>query len=140
MTFLGCQINLYNYSISLSINDVSLFHEVAALKQELHKTKAALNISNGKLRLKEELAVTAIAAQEAAERSLRLADTRAVELRRQVEELTRQLEEAEKHEHNSHKVRRICWPWQVFKLSSGNIASNRVGNAKRMLPEMQALI
>ncbi|KAL5139701.1 Uncharacterized protein HKD37_10G029534 [Glycine soja] len=113
---------------------------VAALKQELHKTKAALNISNGKLRLKEELAVTAIAAQEAAERSLRLADTRAVELRRQVEELTRQLEEAEKHEHNSHKVRRICWPWQVFKLSSGNIASNRVGNAKRMLPEMQALI
>ena len=114
---------IYNYSISLSINDMSLFLEVAALKQELHKTKAALDISNGKLRLKEELAITAIAAQEAAERSLRLADTRAVELRRQVEELTRQLEEAEKHEHNSHKVRRICWPWQVFKLSSGNIAS-----------------
>ncbi|KAG4907921.1 hypothetical protein JHK86_056405 [Glycine max] len=113
---------------------------VAALKQELHKTKAALDISNGKLRLKEELAITAIAAQEAAERSLRLADTRAVELRRQVEELTRQLEEAEKHEGNSHKVRRICWPWQVFKMSSSNIASTRVGNAKRMLPEMQALI
>ncbi|ESW15429.1 hypothetical protein PHAVU_007G072200 [Phaseolus vulgaris] len=114
--------------------------KVAALKQELHKTKIALNISNGKLRLKEELAITAIAAQEAAERSLKLADTRAVELRRRVEELTRQLEEAEKRESNIHKVRRICWPWQIFKLTSANVANTRVGNAKRMLPEMQALI
>ncbi|TKY51315.1 hypothetical protein E2542_SST22826 [Spatholobus suberectus] len=113
---------------------------VAALKQELHKTKAALDISNGKLRLKEELAMTAIAAQEAAERSLQLADTRAVELRRRVEELTRQLEEAEKRERNSHKVRRLCWPWQLFKLRSGSMANTRVGNTKRMLPEMQALI
>ncbi|KAL2324547.1 hypothetical protein Fmac_023605 [Flemingia macrophylla] len=113
---------------------------VAALKQELHKTKAALDISNGKLRLKEELAITAITAQEAAERSLQLADTRAVGLRRQVEELTRQLEEAEKRERNSHKVRRLCWPWQLFKLRFGNIANTRVENTKRMLPEMQALI
>lgn len=113
---------------------------MAALKQELHKTKAALDISNGKLRLKEELAMTAIAAQQAAERSLQLADTRAVELRQRVEELTRQLEEAEKRERNSHKARRLCWPWQLFKLSSGSITNTRVGNAKRMLPEMQALI
>ncbi|RDY03645.1 hypothetical protein CR513_12737, partial [Mucuna pruriens] len=113
---------------------------VGALKQELHKTKAALDISNGKLRLKEELASSAIVAQEAAERCLHLADTRAVELRRRVEELTRQIEEAEKRESNSHKVRRICWPWQVFKLSSVNLSNTRVGNAKRMLPEMQALI
>ncbi|KAK7343694.1 hypothetical protein VNO77_12644 [Canavalia gladiata] len=113
---------------------------VGALKQELQKTKGALDISNGKLRIKEELAVTAIAAQEAAERSLQLADSRAVELRQQVEELTRQLEEAEKRERNSHKVRRICWPWQLFKLSYVNNANTRVGNAKRMLPEMQALI
>lgn len=117
-----------------------IFHEVAALKQELQKTKAALDISNGKLRLKEELAITAIAAQEAAERSLQLADSRAVELRRRIEELTRQLEEAEKRERSSHKVRRICWPWQVFKFSSSNIAHSRVGNAKRMLPEMQAFL
>ncbi|CAJ1977033.1 unnamed protein product [Sphenostylis stenocarpa] len=113
---------------------------VAALKQELHKTKTALDISNGKLRLKEELAITAIAAQEAAERSLKLADSRTVELRGRVEEITRQLEEAEKRESNIHKVRRICWPWQVFKLTSANVANTRVGNAKRMLPEMQALI
>ncbi|KOM35951.1 hypothetical protein LR48_Vigan02g210100 [Vigna angularis] len=108
---------------------------VAVLKQELHKTKTNLDISNGKLRLKEELAMTAITAQEAAERSLKLADARAVELRGRVEELTRQLEETDKCENNIHKVRRICWPWQFFKL-----ANTGVGNAKRMLPEMQALI
>lgn len=118
-----------------------MFLEVTALQQELQKTKAALDISNGKLRLKEELASTAIAAYEAAERSLHLADSGAVELRKRVEELTRQLEEAEKRARSSHKVRRrICWPWQVFKLSSGNIGNSRVGNAKRMLPEMQALL
>ncbi|XP_057427590.1 uncharacterized protein At3g49055 isoform X2 [Lotus japonicus] len=120
--------------------------EVKAGKNEIEerdklKTKAALDISNGKLRLKEELASTAIAAYEAAERSLQLADSGAVELRKRVEELTRQLEEAEKRARSSHKVRRrICWPWQVFKLSSGNIGNSRVGNAKRMLPEMQALL
>ncbi|KAJ1391027.1 hypothetical protein SESBI_36952 [Sesbania bispinosa] len=114
---------------------------VAALKQELQKTKAALDIANGKLRLKEELATAAIVAQEAAERSLHLADSRAVELRQRIEELTRQLEEAEKREHSSHKVRRVCWPWQLFKLSSGNIANtSRIGNTKRMLPEMHALL
>lgn len=115
---------------------------VAALKQELQKTKGALDISNGKLRLKEELAMAAIAAQEAAERSLKLADSRGVELRRQIEELTRQLEESEKHERNSsHKVsRRICWPWPVFRLSSSNIATSRIGNAKRMIPEMQSFL
>lgn len=114
---------------------------MAALKQELQKTKGALEISNGKLRLKEELAMTAIAAQEAAERSLKLADSRGVELRRWIEELTRQLEESEKRECNSHKVsRRICWPWQVFRLSSSNIATSRIGNAKRMIPEMQSFL
>ncbi|KAK7391356.1 hypothetical protein VNO78_19771 [Psophocarpus tetragonolobus] len=113
---------------------------VAALEQELQKTKTALDISNGKLRLKEELAITAIAAQEAAERSLQLADSRTVELRGMVEELTRQLEEAEKGERKCHKLRRVCWPWQVFKLSSVNIANTRVANAITKLPEMQALI
>jgi thermostable 8-oxoguanine DNA glycosylase len=117
-----------------------MFREVATLKQELQKTKGALDISNGKLRLKEELAMTAIAAQEAAEKSLQLIDSRGVELRRRIEELTRQLEEAEKRERNSRKVRRICWPWQVFRLSSSNIADSRIGNSKRMLPEMQSFL
>ncbi|XWS61187.1 hypothetical protein CRYUN_Cryun07bG0104000 [Craigia yunnanensis] len=38
---------------------------VVILKQELEKTKAALEISNGKLKLKEELAAAAMAAQAA---------------------------------------------------------------------------
>ncbi|XP_057734652.1 uncharacterized protein At3g49055 [Arachis stenosperma] len=95
---------------------------VDALKLELQKTKGALEISRGKLRLKEEVAATAIAAQEAAERSLKLADTRAVELRERMEELTKQLEEADKRERTTHKRRRrrrrLCWPWQLFNLAS----------------------
>ncbi|XP_028806205.1 uncharacterized protein At3g49055 isoform X2 [Neltuma alba] len=114
---------------------------VDALKQELQRTKAALDISNGKLRLKEELASTAIAAQAAAERSLQLADNRAIELRHRIEELTRHIEEAEKKERSSRKWRRICWPWEVFKFISGSNTSNtKVGTVKRMLPEMQALV
>lgn len=129
------------YSIS-SLHCFLSIHKVTALKQELQKTKAALDIANGKLRLKEELASTAMAAQAAAERSLQLADSRALELRRRIDELTRHLEEAEKKERHSGKMRRrMCWPWQVFKLSfGGNAANTRVGNVRRMLPEMQALI
>ena len=110
-----------------------MFLKVDALQKELQKTKAALDISNGKLRLKDELASAAMAAQAAAEKSLQLADRRAIELRQRIEELTRQLEEAEKRERNSHKARRICWPWQIFKFRT-------TGNVKRMLPEMQALV
>ncbi|KAE8736432.1 U-box domain-containing protein kinase family protein, putative isoform 1 [Hibiscus syriacus] len=54
--------------------------EAVILKQELDKTKAALEISNGKLKLKEELAAAAIAAQAASERSLKLVDSRAAGL------------------------------------------------------------
>lgn len=111
------------------------------MKQELQRTKTALDISNGKLRLKEELASAAMAAQAAAERSLQLADNRAIELRRRIEEMTRHIEEAEKRERSSRKTRRICWPWEVFKFISGSNTSNtRVGTVKRMLPEMQALM
>ncbi|KAJ7974170.1 putative ATP binding protein [Quillaja saponaria] len=113
---------------------------VAVLKQELQKTKAAFDISNGKLKLKEELASTAMAAHAAAERSLQLADRRAVELREGIEELTKQIEEVEKREHNRHKVRHICWPWRSLRMNSVSVANTRVQNVKRMLPEMQALL
>ncbi|KAJ8536788.1 hypothetical protein K7X08_035189 [Anisodus acutangulus] len=69
---------------------------VNILNQELEKTRAALRTSKSKLQLKDELEATAIAAREAAERSLQLADSRATELHKQIEELTRQLEVAEK--------------------------------------------
>ncbi|KAJ0098843.1 hypothetical protein Patl1_20148 [Pistacia atlantica] len=109
---------------------------VLILKQELEKTKNALEISNGKLKLKEELASAAMTAQAAAERSLQLADSRAAGLRERIEELTRQLEEAESKERSRRKVRHICWPWRILRLNP----TNNSNNVKRMLPEMQALL
>ncbi|XP_028084005.1 uncharacterized protein At3g49055 isoform X2 [Camellia sinensis] len=108
--------------------------------QELEKTKAALDISNGKLKLKEELAAAAMAAQAAAERSLKLADSRAAGHHGRIEELTRQLEEAESRERNRHKVRHICWPWRFLKANRANNTNPRFRNSSRMLPEMQALL
>lgn len=102
----------------------------------MEKTKNALEISNSKLKLKEEVASAAMTAQAAAERSLQLADSRAAELRERIEELTRQLEEAESKERSRRKVRHICWPWRVLRSN----ATNNTNNVKRMLPEMQALL
>lgn len=110
------------------------------LKQELEKTKTALDISNGKLKLKEDLAAAAMAAQAAAERSLQLADSRAAELRERIEELTRQLEEAESRDRNRLRVRHVCWPWRALKVNPASNTNTRVGSVRRMLPEMQALL
>ncbi|KAH0686815.1 hypothetical protein KY290_018000 [Solanum tuberosum] len=112
---------------------------VNILKQELEKTRAALHISNCKLQLKDEIEAAAIAAWEAAERSLQLADSRATELRKQIEELTRQLEVAEKKERiNRRRVRHVCWPMRALKFCP---ATNTTGirNVTQMLPEMHTL-
>ncbi|MED6121123.1 hypothetical protein PIB30_027333 [Stylosanthes scabra] len=85
---------------------------VGALKQELQRTKSSVETWKGKLRIKEEVAAAAIAAQEAAERSLKLADKRAVELRQMIEQLNKQLEEADKRERTGTRPTRFCWPWQ----------------------------
>ncbi|XWS50492.1 hypothetical protein CRYUN_Cryun12cG0091800 [Craigia yunnanensis] len=58
---------------------------VVILKQELEKTKADLEISNGKLKLKEELAAAGMAAQAAAEVSA-AGCSRATGLRERIEE------------------------------------------------------
>ncbi|KAF2320426.1 hypothetical protein GH714_027488 [Hevea brasiliensis] len=65
---------------------------VVILKQELERRKAALEISNGKLELKKELATAAMAAEAAAEKSLQLAGSGAAGLHERIEELRRQLE------------------------------------------------
>lgn len=115
--------------------------QVSILKQELEKTKAALDISNGKLKLKEELADAAMAAQAAAERSLQLADSRAAGLNERIEELTKQLEEVESRERSRRKVRRICWPWRTHNMNSlPNSTNTRARDSKQMLPEMEALL
>ncbi|EEF49088.1 uncharacterized protein At3g49055 isoform X1 [Ricinus communis] len=113
---------------------------VFIMKQELDRTKAALEISNGKLKLKEDLASAAMAAQAASEKSLQLADTRAAGLQERIEELRKQLEEAESKERSRRKVRHICWPWRTLKQNSANIANERVQSVRPMLPEMQALL
>ncbi|KAL5744636.1 hypothetical protein ACOSP7_027502 [Xanthoceras sorbifolium] len=113
---------------------------VDIIKKELEKTKTALDISNGKLKLKEELAAAAMAAQAAAEKSLQLADSRAAGLRERIEELTKQLEEAESKDKIRRKVRHICWPWRALRLNAPNNTNTRAQNVRRMLPEMQSLL
>lgn len=67
-----------------------------------------------KLKFKEETASAAMAARDAAEKSLKLADMRSSRLRDRVEELTHQLEEFENREDSRgrNRPRYVCWPWQ----------------------------
>ncbi|KAJ4773674.1 hypothetical protein LUZ62_057931 [Rhynchospora pubera] len=123
--------------------------EMLQLKDELHRTKAALETSNNKLQLKERLATTAMAAQAAAETCLRLADSRSAGLRDRIEELTRELEGEEggnfrrERRRGAHRrVRHVCWPWQGLGFSP---AASRVRNwhpigNRRSVPEMEALL
>lgn len=72
-----------------------------------------------KLKFKEETAAASMAAREAAEKSLRLADTRASRLRDRVEELTHQLENLDnKDDDNRNKTRSryACWPWDLLGI------------------------
>ncbi|KAM0945132.1 hypothetical protein DsansV1_C10g0099351 [Dioscorea sansibarensis] len=119
--------------------------EVAMLKEELSRTKMALDALNNKMQLKERLASTAMAAQEAAEISLRLADSRSAGLRERIEELTKQLEEdvdqgKKERDRGRRRLRHACWPWRVLRFTPA--VSSRPGNRnrRRTLPEMEALL
>lgn len=93
--------------------------QLASLKQDLEEAKQALLESEKKLKFKEETAAAAMAARDAAEKSLRLADLRASRLRDRVEELTHQLEESET-QRDARRARNgpryVCWPWQWLGL------------------------
>lgn len=105
--------------LSLGNNDYDWHLQLSALKQELEEAKQAIVESEKKLKFKEETADAAIAARDAAEKSLRLADSRASRLRERVEELTRQLEEFENREDLRRGLggpRYVCWPWQWLGL------------------------
>ncbi|XP_015957646.1 uncharacterized protein LOC107481836 [Arachis duranensis] len=88
--------------------------QLSALKQELEEAKQSMLESEKKLKFKEETAAAAMAARDAAEKSLKLADLRASRLRDRVEELTHQLEEFENREDSrgQNRPRYVCWPWQ----------------------------
>ncbi|KAF3779597.1 Uncharacterized protein EJ110_NYTH41061 [Nymphaea thermarum] len=92
--------------------------KVEALKQELEDAKERMRESESKLKFKEETAAAAMAARDAAESSLRLADARATRLRERLEELTRQLEELENRgdSNSRQRSRYVCWPWQWLGL------------------------
>lgn len=93
--------------------------KLSALSQELEEAKQAMTDSENKLKFKEETAAAAIAARDAAEKSLRLADVRSTRLRERLEELTRKLEEADTHTESTsqNRPRYMCWPWQWLGLN-----------------------
>lgn len=88
--------------------------QLSTLKQELEEAKQSMLESEKKLKFKEETAAAAMAARDAAEKSLKLADLRSSRLRDRVEELTHQLEEFENREdlRGRNRPRYVCWPWQ----------------------------
>lgn len=93
--------------------------QLSALKQELEEARQAIIESEKKLKLKEETAAAAMAARDAAEKSLRLADIRSTRLRDRVEELTHQLQEDDTKEdsrRSKHSARYMCWPWEWLGL------------------------
>ncbi|KAJ6313474.1 hypothetical protein OIU77_014884 [Salix suchowensis] len=92
--------------------------KLSAVKQELEEAGQAMLESEKKLKFKEETATAAMAAREAAERSLSLADTRASRLRGRIEELSHQVEEFETREDltGRNRPRYVCWPWQWLGL------------------------
>ncbi|KAG9140444.1 hypothetical protein Leryth_016179 [Lithospermum erythrorhizon] len=89
--------------------------QLFTIRRELEEAKQAEAESERKLKFKEETAAAAMAARDAAEMSLKLADMRSTRLREKVEELTRQLEERDSKETSrtgSTRSRYMCWPWQ----------------------------
>eukprot|EP00250_Pteridium_aquilinum_P002695 c12918_g1_i1 orf=401-2332(+) len=91
--------------------------EIAALRKRTEHLSESLEESNSKLQSKEEMTMAAIAARSAAERSLRIADERAVELRERIEELNRQFDALERLGDGgiSSGLYNMCWPNQWFR-------------------------
>lgn len=107
--------------------------KLSSLGQELEEAKHAMVDLENKLKFKEGTAVAAMAARDAAENSLRLADVRTSRLRERVEELSRQLEQLDKSDpraRNSHRY--ICWPWQWLGLDHGRQHPTYVQNSNEM--------
>lgn len=92
--------------------------QLSTIRHELEEAKQVVLESEKKLKFKEETAAAAMSARDAAESSLRLADTRASRLRERIEELTSQLEELDtrKNSGNKNRPRYVCWPWEWLGL------------------------
>ncbi|KAL8232070.1 hypothetical protein R6Q57_001848 [Mikania cordata] len=92
--------------------------QLTTIRQDLEEAKQSVTETEKKLKFKEETAAAAMSARDAAETSLKLADTRGARLRERVEELASQLEEFDtpKRLIRGKRTRYICWPWQWLGL------------------------
>ncbi|KAL0357845.1 UNVERIFIED_CONTAM: hypothetical protein Scaly_1470200 [Sesamum calycinum] len=128
---------LYQYPVKLPVAQTAQLCDLlllASVRQELEEARQAVIESEKKLKFKEETAEAAMAARDAAEKSLRLADMRASRLRDRVEELTRQLDELDTRETSRTGLRRlryVCWPWQWLGL-------DYVGSRRPEIPQQNA--
>lgn len=107
---------------------------MSTLRQELDEAKQALFNSENKLKFKEETAAAAMAARDAAEKSLRITDLRSSRLRERLEELMQQLEKSDNtndsRNQNSHRY--VCWPWQWLGLNFLRHNTDTQGNPNEM--------
>ena len=96
------------------IATILLFLQIAGLNQQITQLKSTGEEVLAKLRSKEEMAAAATAARTAAERSLQMADERAAELRERLEELNKQLEDADRIREYRGPIGMglfdMCWP------------------------------
>uniref|UniRef100_A0A0D9XGW5 KIB1-4 beta-propeller domain-containing protein n=1 Tax=Leersia perrieri TaxID=77586 RepID=A0A0D9XGW5_9ORYZ len=77
--------------------------QISSLHKELDEAKQAMLELENKLKFKEETATAAMAARDAAEKSLKLADMRSTRLRERLEEINRQLEESDNRTGSSNR-------------------------------------
>lgn len=100
---------------------------MSRIRKELEEAKQVVMESEKKIKLKEETAGAAMAARDAAETSLKLADTRATRLRERIEELTSQLEQFDtrKNSTNKNRPRYVCWPWEWLGLDPVGVGPTR---------------
>lgn len=97
--------------------------QVSELNKQIDRLKHSGEEVRLKLRSKEEMAAAAIVARTAAERSLQMADERAAELRHRLEELNRQMEDADRNKEFRLGLGWLdmCCPWlRNRRRSSGS--------------------
>lgn len=118
-------LNIFTFYISVPpiLNFLVLrlpLFQILALQKELEERKQSMQELENKLKFKEETAAAAMAAREAAEKSLRLADIRSTRLRERLEELSRQVEQSDGPNNllsGVNGIRYACWPWQWLGLN-----------------------
>lgn len=113
--------------------------QIAFLKDRTRQLSDSLEDSNNKLRSKEEMAAAAIAARNAAERSLRIADERAVQLRKRIEDMARQFELLEGKDDGATPTGWFdaCWPYQWVR---GRLPDSHGNPTPRPGDEMEKLL